>query len=82
MKILMINVVCGVRSTGRICTDLAEVLEQEGHEVKIAYGRFTVPREYDKYAVKIGNKIDFYIHAGTSLLFDNAGLMSTKATNV
>lgn len=80
MKILMINVVCGVRSTGRICTDLAEVLEQEGHEVKIAYGRFTVPREYDKYAVKIGNQMDFYIHAGASLLLDNVGLMSKKAT--
>ena len=80
MKILMINVVCGVRSTGRICTDLAEVLEQEGHKVKIAYGRFSVPEEYSKYAVKIGTQMDFYIHAGVSLLLDNAGLMSKKAT--
>lgn len=29
MKVLMINSVCGIRSTGRICTDLAEVLEKE-----------------------------------------------------
>ena len=43
MKILMINVVCGIRSTGRICTDLAQALEGLGHEVRIAYGRETVP---------------------------------------
>ena len=30
MKVLMINVVCGIRSTGRICTDLAIALEKQG----------------------------------------------------
>lgn len=30
MKVLMINVVCGIRSTGRICTDLAAALEEQG----------------------------------------------------
>lgn len=39
MSVLMINVVCGIRSTGSICTDLATSLEAQGHEVKIAYGR-------------------------------------------
>ena len=42
----MINVVCGIRSTGRICTDLTTALEAEGHEVKIAYGRESVPAEH------------------------------------
>ena len=37
MKVLMVNSVCGIGSTGRICTDLAEVLESHGHEVRIAY---------------------------------------------
>ena len=41
MKILMINVVCGIGSTGRICTDQAEELISQGHEVRIAYGRGT-----------------------------------------
>ena len=54
MKVLMINSVCGIRSTGRICTDIAELLESQGHECKIAYGRETVPERYQKYAVKIG----------------------------
>lgn len=35
MKILMINVVCGIRSTGRICTDLATALEAQGHEKNV-----------------------------------------------
>ena len=39
MKVLMINSVCGIGSTGRICTDIAQELEKQGHEVKIAYGR-------------------------------------------
>ena len=46
MKVLMINVVCGIRSTGRICTDLAIALEKQGHEVRIAYGRETVPEQF------------------------------------
>ena len=45
MRFLMINSVCGVKSTGRICTDIAEMLEKEGHECKIAYGRESVPQK-------------------------------------
>ena len=46
MRFLLINGVCGIRSTGRICTDLATALEEEGHEVKIAYGREFVPEQF------------------------------------
>lgn len=80
MKILMINVVCGVRSTGKICTDIATLAEKKGHEVKIAYGRFDVPNECKKYSFSMSNILDFYSHVGSSLLLDNAGFMSTHAT--
>ena len=70
MKILMINSVCGIRSTGRICTDIAEMLEANGNTVKIAYGRLNVPEKYDKYAVRIGNTLDVGFHLGMSLLWD------------
>lgn len=33
VKVLMINSVCGIRSTGRICTDIATALTEEGYEV-------------------------------------------------
>lgn len=76
----MINVVCGIRSTGRICTDLAEEYEKQGHEVRIAYGREQVPEKYQKYAVKIGNSIDVKLHALKARIFDTAGFGSKHAT--
>ncbi len=80
MKVLMINVVCGIRSTGRICTDLAEVLESRGHQVKIAYGREVVPEKHQKYAVKIGTELDVKLHGVKARLLDGMGLGSTKVT--
>ncbi len=80
MKILMINSVCGIRSTGRICTDLARMLEEQGHECRIAYGRETVPEKFKKYAFRIGKKTGVYIHALKARLFDSAGFGSGHAT--
>ncbi len=55
MKLLFINSVCGIGSTGSICTDLAQEYEAQGHEVKIAYGRNAfVPEKFRKYAEIIG----------------------------
>lgn len=80
MKVLMINVVCGIRSTGRICTDLADALETRGHEVKIAYGRENVPEQFQKYAVRIGTDLDVKLHGVKARLFDGAGFGSKRAT--
>ena len=80
MKILMINSVCGIRSTGRICTDIAEELEKQGHDVKIAYGRETVPEKYQKYAVRIGTDLDVKLHGIKTRLFDRHGFGSKRAT--
>ena len=80
MKILMINVVCGIRSTGRICTDLADALEAEGNEVRIAYGREDVPAQYKKYAVRIGSVVDNVQHGIKARLFDGCGFGSVRAT--
>lgn len=80
MKVLMINSVCGIKSTGRIATDLAEMLTEKGHTVKIAYGREEVPEKYKGYAVRIGNEWDVRLHALEARLFDNAGFGSKKAT--
>lgn len=76
----MINVVCGIRSTGRICTDLAAALEAQGHEVKIAYGREDVPEQHKKYAVRIGNDLDVKLHGAKARLFDACGFGSIRAT--
>ncbi len=76
----MINSVCGIRSTGRICTDLAEKFESEGHEVRIAYGRENVPEKYEKYAYRIGNGLDARLHGVGTRFFDSHGFCSKGAT--
>lgn len=76
----MINVVCGIGSTGRICTDMAVALEAQGHKVKIAYGRFDVPEKYQGYAVRIGNKNSVRFNALKARLLDNEGLNAVSAT--
>ena len=80
MKILMINVVCGISSTGRICTDIATKLINAGHEVIIAYGRGTVPEKYKQYSVRIGNDFDYKLHCLNARLFDKCGFGSKRAT--
>lgn len=81
MKILLINSVCGTGSTGRICTDMAQQFEKEGHTVKIAYGRHAfVPEKFQKYAVRIGTDFDVKFHALQTRLFDTHGFGSKRAT--
>lgn len=80
MKVLMINVVCGIRSTGRICTDLAAALEAQGHEVRIAYGRMNVPEQFQRYAHRIGSEADVAAHAVRTRLTDGCGFGSRHAT--
>ena len=80
MKILMINVVCGIRSTGRICADLATALEAQGHEVRIAYGRGIVPEQFRKYAIRVGTDFDNKMHGFRARLVDGCGFGSKSAT--
>ena len=80
MKILMISSVCGIRSTGRICTDLAVALEGQGHKVKIAYGREAVPEQYKRFSVRIGNETAVKCHGALARLYDADGRGSVLAT--
>ncbi len=76
----MINSVCGIRSTGRICSDLAVSQEAQGHDVKIAYGREEVPEQYKKFAIRIGNDFDVKIHGILARIYDAAGFGSKQVT--
>lgn len=78
MKILQVNSVCGVGSTGRIATDIYKVLEEQGHECCIAYGRGTAPEGIK--TIKIGSNIDNYIHVAKTRLLDKHGFASKRAT--
>ena len=81
MKVLQINSVCGRGSTGRIATDLADILAQQGHSCRIAYGRDTVPEKYQDIAVRIGSDWDVRLHGVETRLFDAHGFGSSRATS-
>lgn len=80
MKYLFINTVCGTGSTGRICAELAETLDKQGNEVKIAYGRGEVSEKCKRFAVPIGSKACVYAHALRARVFDSSGYGSKTAT--
>ena len=80
MKLLIINSVCGIRSTGRIATDIALEYETNGYEVKIAYGRESVPEQYKRFAIRIGNNFNVKLNALLCRLFDNDGLAAKAQT--
>ena len=79
-RILLVNVVCGTGSTGRLCTDLVSIYEKHGYTVKIAYGRSRAPVEFSDRSVKIGNNMNILWDVVLSRLFDNAGFNSYSAT--
>lgn len=78
MKVLQINSVCGIGSTGRIATDIHKILKANGHQSYIAYGRYEA-RDCDS-VIKIGNKLDNYIHVAKTRLFDKHGFGSYRST--
>lgn len=78
MKVLQVNSVCGVGSTGRIATDIDALLKEQGHESYIAFGRST-PINCDT-TIRIGSKYDTYKHLAATRIFDSHGFGSKIAT--
>lgn len=72
MKILLVNSVCGVGSTGKICVDIAKLATQNGDDCVIAYGRGKA-KGYDK-TYKITSSLGNKWHFLRSRLFDSHGL--------
>lgn len=80
MRILFINSVCGIRSTGRIVTELAEKFIASGNECMIAYGREAVPEKYKNISYRIGTDLNVKINALNTRLFDNDGFCAKNET--
>lgn len=79
MKVVQINSVCGVGSTGRIAVDISEKLTKLKVENYIAYGRGDSNNQDN--TIKIGGKINNYSHLLDTRIFDKHGLSSDSATN-
>lgn len=78
MRVLLVNTVFGIGSTGKICQNLYDELERQGNECWAAYGRGTAPQNYKTY--RIGNRLSVYEHVLETRLFDNHGEASRHAT--
>ena len=77
-KVLFINSVCGYGSTGKICTELYKMAEQNGHECYIAYGRGNAPKDFN--TIRIGNSFGVYLHGVKSILLDQHSFGSKNET--
>ena len=81
MKILLINSVLGIGSTGRIVESLYNFFKGEGHDVKVAYGRNRCEKVPGEDQFCFYSKLNVYSHALLSRCSDKAGLAySKKAT--
>ncbi len=80
MKILQINSVCGCGSTGRIATDILDLLHAQGDQCRIAFGREQAPDAYAPYSHRIGSDLEVKLHGLYTRFFDRHGFGSKKAT--
>lgn len=78
MRVLQINSVCGIGSTGRIAADINKVLQSKGYESYIAYGR-DKPLNCD-HTIRIGTKMETFLHTAKTRIFDRHGFGSRAAT--
>lgn len=78
MKVLQINSVCGIGSTGRIATDIHKLLTESKSESYIAYGKGEAVGCNN--SIRIGNKLNIYMHGLRTRLFDDHGFGSKKST--
>lgn len=78
MKVFFINTVYKKGSTGKIVDEIGRIVEKNGGEYKVAYGRGTIVD--DPHTYYIGSRVDKYIHAGLSRITDRTGFYSKYAT--
>lgn len=78
MKILQINSVCGIGSTGHIAVGLQRYLIENGDAGRIAYGRGSAGG--CEAAVRIGSGRDVLLHVAAARLWDRSGFGSKRAT--
>ena len=80
MKVLIINSVCGIGSTGKICTQIADKYISRGHTCMIAYGRGSVPDNYKPVSKRIGSDIGVKLSVLHTRITDSHGFSNKKAT--
>ncbi|MBE5801189.1 MAG: glycosyltransferase [Clostridiales bacterium] len=80
MRIYQLNTFCGIKSTGKIALEIANLVKEDGGECRIGYGAGDVPPEAAPYAYRIGNPLERKIHGAIRKLFDAEGYGSYHGT--
>ncbi|MDD4566102.1 MAG: glycosyltransferase [Eubacteriales bacterium] len=78
MRLLQINSVAGIGSTGRIAADIQKTIQSFGYDGLIGYGRGKAPQGIN--AVHIGKTADNMLHAIKTRIFDKHGFGSKNCT--
>jgi len=76
MKVLQINAISRIRSTGRLCAEIADYLNSIGEEGYLAYSD---GKPYEK-GYKIGTPLEMKLHSLFSRLFGLQGYFSKRGT--
>ena len=80
MKLLQINTSLNTSSTGKIVNQIGDMCIKNGDESYIMYsGRYSSSIS-KSITYKIGTRLDFYLHAFITRVFDNHGFASNRAT--
>lgn len=77
-RLLQLNATCNWGSTGRIAEGIGAAAMSRGWESAVAYGRFNNPSS--SQAVRVGSKVDVYLHYARCRFADSEGLGSRGAT--
>lgn len=80
MKVFFINAVCGRGSTGRIVTDITNLLHDNGDDFCVAFSHGTAVNIDEQHVCRIGSQNDYYLHNLLSRITDHEGGFSYKAT--
>ncbi len=78
MKVLQINAVNKIASTGRTTSEMADFLRREGHTCAVAYS--VGPSDHPEFEYQIGSKMDTKLHGLLSRVSGKQGYFSKAAT--
>lgn len=78
MKVLQINAVNKIASTGRTTSEMADFLRQTGHTCAVAYS--VGPSEIPEFEYRIGSDLDAKLHGLLSRVSGKQGYFSKSAT--
>jgi putative colanic acid biosynthesis glycosyltransferase len=80
LKVLQINTSLNSGSTGRIASEIGDLLIKEGHESAIAYGRTAT--QSSSLGIRIGDWKNIFIHVAATRLLDRHGFSSKEVTKI